>query len=387
MGTGTPAIFNRDALKKSREDILRLSAASPVLMGELGITHFGTAAIYDLTGSRRMMPTENFKHTYFEAAKRCNAHAYHLRYHPKKSGCTGCHILCKKIGQNGDALPEFETMNHFSALLNNDDIAAVVEANKICNDMGMDTISAGATLACYAELTGKNLSTKHIVSLLMDMALARGIGKALGQGSFEYATAYGTPEASMTVKKLELPAYDPRGAYGMALGYAVSTRGGCHLRAYPIGNEVLRKPVPTDRFTFSGKARIVKIAEDVNAVVDSLTACKFIFFGATLEEYSKAYAAVTGIESSGQDLLKIGERIYYNERIMNSRNGFTKEDDDLPKRFFDEPGSSGNQINIPPIIRKDFLQARENYYTIRGLDQNGAPPPQKTEELGLSWNG
>ena len=100
----------------------------------------------------------------------------------------------------------------------------------------------------------------------------------------------------MSVKGQELPAYDPRGAYGMALAYAVSTRGGCHLRAYPISHEILRKPVATDRFTFSGKARIIKIAEDLNAVVDSLTACKFVFFAATLEEYAMALTAVTGVE-------------------------------------------------------------------------------------------
>ena len=98
----------------------------------------------------------------------------------------------------------------------------------------------------------------------------------------------------MSVKSLELPAYDPRGAYGMALAYCTSNRGGCHLRAYPISHEILRKPVATDRFSFSGKARIIKIAEDTNAAVDSLVACKFSFFGATLEEYAELLSATTG---------------------------------------------------------------------------------------------
>jgi aldehyde:ferredoxin oxidoreductase len=132
----------------------------------------------------------------------------------------------------------------------------------------MDTISAGATLACYAEIENKRLTGDEILSLLTAIANGSGIGKELGKGSYEFARSKGKSEVSMSVKKLELPAYDPRGAYGMALGYAVSTRGGCHLRAYPIGNEILRKPVPTDRFTFSGKARIVKIAEDANAIID-----------------------------------------------------------------------------------------------------------------------
>jgi aldehyde:ferredoxin oxidoreductase len=189
----------------------------------------------------------------------------------------------------------------------------------------------------------------------------------------------------MTVKGLELPAYDPRGAYGMALGYAVSTRGGCHLRAYPIGSEILRKPVPTDPFSFHGKARLVKIAEDLNAIVDSLTACKFIFFAASLEEYSKVFTAVTGIEISGQELLKTGERIYYAERMMNAKNGFTSQDDDLPSRFFTEAGSTTSHMQIPPIDREAFLQARQKYYLIRGLNPQGMPTQKKAKALGLEW--
>jgi aldehyde:ferredoxin oxidoreductase len=95
---------------------------------------------------------------------------------------------------------------------------------------------------------------------------------------------------------------------------------------------------------------------------------------------------VTGVESTGQDLLKIGERIYYAERIMNAKNGFNKKDDDLPQRFFEEPGSSGNNIEIKPINRKDFQAARTNYYIVRGLDGNGLPTKEKAQELGLKWN-
>ena len=383
-GTGKTEVANPEGLKKAREDILRLAAASPVIMGELGITNYGTAAIYDLMDSRRMMPTDNFRKTHFDHAKEMNAAVYKHKYHPKRYGCMGCHILCKKMTAEGEALPEFETMNHFSSLLLNTDTDTVMEANRLCNEMGMDTISAGATLAAYSEIRGKILSGAEIVRLIADIGLGKGNGKALGAGSFDYAAAMGKPEASITVKKLELPAYDPRGAYGMALGYAVSTRGGCHLRAYPIGSEILRKPVPTDRFSFSGKSMIIKISEDANAVVDSLTACKFIFFGASLEEYANAYSAVTGCETSGQELLRIGERIYYAQRMMNAANGFSSVHDDLPARFFNEDGSSGNGIEINRINRDDFLAARSLYYSVRGLDENGIPLKEMVKELGLT---
>lgn len=385
-GGGEVGIHDKEALKKAREDIVRLIASSPVLLGEQGLTHYGTGAIFDLMSSRRMMPTANFRATWFPPAHGLNAPAYKKRYGDKRTGCRGCHILCKRVADDGRHLPEFETMSHFTALIENEDMEIVTRANHLCGMLGMDTISAGATLACYAEIEGRKLSGEEVLSLIEDIGQGRGIGAGLGLGSYRYAASKGCPELSMSVKKQELAAYDPRGAYGMALAYATSTRGGCHLRAYPISHEILRKPVATDRFSFAGKARIIKIAEDANAVVDSLTACKFVFFASSLEEYAKAYTAVTGVDTTAQDLLQAGERIYYHERIMNALNGFTAVDDDLPPRFFTEAGTSGNAISIPPIDRAAFLEARSDYYRVRGLDENGLPTREKAAALGLNWS-
>jgi len=382
-GGGKTKIFDPEALKSAREDVFRLAAASPVLLGEFGISRFGTGALYDLMDARHMMPTDNFRRTRFEAASRMNAHAFKKRYHPKKTGCRGCHILCKQITSRQTSIPEFETMSHFSALLGNKDIKAVVAANRLCNEMGMDTISAAATLACFSEISGKKLSSHEIIAHLKDIARGKGIGVELGQGAAKYAARCGRSDLAMAVKGQELPAYDPRGAYGMALAYATSSRGGCHLRAYPVSHEILRKPVATDRFTFKGKARMIKIGEDLNAVADSLTACKFIFFAASLEEYAKIYTAVTGIEMSGQKLFRIGERICYQERMMNAANRFTKTDDELPSRFFNSPDIINGEINIGPIDREAFLKARADYYIARKLDRNGLPVPEVAQELGL----
>jgi aldehyde:ferredoxin oxidoreductase len=265
----------------------------------------------------------------------------------------------------------------------NANLDAVVAANRICNETGMDTISAGVSVATYAEITGQQISPEKLVQLLEEIASARGNGAALGQGALRYAKQCNRPEVAMVSKAMEFPAYDPRGARGMALAYATSTRGGCHLRAYPISHEILRKPVATDRFSLSGKARIIKISEDLNAMVDSLTACKFLFFAATLEEYARALNGVTGMRTSAQELLSMGERIYYRERIMNARNGFSAADDDIPARFFTEYGSGTESIQVPPIDRTEFLQEREAYYRIRGLDKNGLPTAEKCEEMGL----
>jgi aldehyde:ferredoxin oxidoreductase len=381
-GSGKVRVADPEGLKKAREDIFRLVAASPVLSGGHGFSCFGTGALYDLMDSRRMMPTDNFRSSHFAPAGHLNAVRYKERYRTEKHGCRGCHIQCKQVAADGRSIPEFETMSHFTALIGLEDIELVVAANSLCNELGMDTISSAVTLACHAEITGARLTPDRVLEILED--IGRGRLPELGLGAAGYAASKGRPEAAMTVKGLELPAYDPRGAYGMSLAYALSTRGGCHLRAYPVSHEILRKPVATDRFSFLGKARIIKIAEDTNAVVDSLTACKFIFFGASLEEYAAAYQAVTGENSSTQGLLRLGERICYRERIMNARLGFSSIDDDIPTRFFEPAGIHGLAEDIRPVPRQDFLDARAKYYAIRGLTKDGMPTREKAEELGLA---
>lgn len=384
-GSGKTPVYDAKELKLAREDIFRLIAASPILFGELGITNYGTGALYDLMDNRHMMPTANFRKTRFADAADMNAYKYKERYGSKKAGCRGCHILCKKRTKDGRSIPEFETMSHFSALLENTDMEAVIEANRLCNQMGMDTISAAATLACYSEISGEKISGDRLTRMIIEIGTGSIDEPGLTQGSARLATLKKRPEANITIKGQELAAYDPRGAYGMALAYATSTRGACHLRAYPISHEILRKPVATDRFSFGGKARIIKIAEDINAMVDSLTACKFVFLGVSLEEFARAFSAVTGVESSAQDLLKIGERIYYNDRMMNAVNGFDAETDDLPQRFFTQAGTGGAGFEVPPLDRTAFLETRARYYRIRGLDANGLPTRKKAGELELKW--
>jgi len=386
-GSGETHVADPAALKKATGDVERLMAASPFLLGELGIARYGTAALYDLIDARRMMPTANFRRTRFEAARQMNAYALHQRYAPRPTGCLGCPIRCKRIAADGRSLPEFEALSHFSALLENTDLETVMEANRLCAELGMDPVSAAATLACHGEIRGQDLEPREILTLLREIGTGRGIGQALGQGAAAYAQACGRPEAAMTVKGLELPSYDPRGAYGLALAYATSTRGGCHLRAYPISSEILRKPVATDRFSFSGKALIIKGAEDLFAAVDSLSACTYVFAAASLEEYARIYTAVTGIESTADDLLTAGERIDYAERIMNFENGFRGADDDLPARFFEETGTGDDHLEIPPLDRAEFLQTRAAYRRIRGLDEEGRPTREKAAALGIAWDG
>lgn len=370
-GDRKTVIADPELFDKARQDIMRLFKASPVIFGPLGIAEFGTPVLVDLMAQRRMAPTENFRKTYFEHSANYSAPTIKDACGAKKDGCYGCPIQCKKSSRSGKQLPEYETVSHFGALNNVKSLHAIITANDLCNDLGMDTITAAATLSAWGEIRGAFPAAGEIPGLLGDIALRRGDGELLSLGSRRLSETLGHPELSMSVKSLELPAYDPRGAYGMALAYCTSNRGGCHLRAYPISHEILRKPVPTDRFSFSGKARIISIAEDTNAAVDSLVACKFAFFGASLEEYAELLTAVTGVAYSPQRLKEIGRRIVLTERYYNCSNGFSRDDDILPERFFTEPGSSGDGIDIHPLDRSRFEEELDKYYRIRGLNGNG----------------
>ena len=361
-----PELFDR-----ARRDVTRLFQASPVIFGPLGIAEFGTPVLVDLMAQRRMAPTANFRETFYATSGNYSGPALKDACGAKKDGCYGCPIQCKKSAADGVHLPEYETVSHFGALNNIDDLRSIVASNHLCNELGLDTISAAVTLAAWGEIRGRFPIAAELPQLLQDISARRGDGELLALGSRRLAEQLGRPELSMSVKSMELPAYDPRGAYGMALAYCTSARGGCHLRAYPISHEILRKPVPTDRFSFSGKARIITIAEDTNATVDSLVACKFAFFGASLEEYAELLTATTGVEYSPQRLKEIGRRICLTERFYNCANGFSRKDDMLPERFFTEAGSSGDGIEIHPIDRQRFEEELDKYYRIRDLNADG----------------
>jgi len=364
-GTKKVSLADSSAFKKAQDDVMRLLRASPVVMGGLGLGEFGTATLVDIVQARKMAPTENFRKTVFAESRAYSGPSLKKEFGFKKHGCAACPIQCKKETSCGRPVPEYETLSHFGALNANSDAESIVKANLLCNNYGMDTITAASTFAAYGEARGGFLAPDEILDMLKKTAYREGEGDRLAEGSKRLCASLGKPQLSMSVKGLELPAYDPRGSYGIALAYGTSTRGGCHLRAYPISQEILRKPVAVDRFSFDGKARMIKIAEDNNAVVDSLAICAFAFLGASIEEYAQMLAAASGVPFTGQGLLKTGEEIILTERRYNKENGFTSVDDFLPERFFSEPGSSGEGIDIPPIDKARFTEELERYYRMR----------------------
>ncbi len=370
-GDRSTVVADSACFDAARQDVMRLFRASPVLLGELGLAEYGTPAFIDLMAQRRLMPTENFRKTHFPPCANYAGPAIRQAFAPLRYGCDGCPVECKKRTPQGVALPEYEAVSHFGALNGIVDLQAIVAANTLCHELGLDPISAAATLSAWGESRGRFPLAAELGPLLEAIAARSGDGELLALGARRLTAALDRPELAMAVKSLELPAYDPRGVYGMALSYATGNHGGCHLSAYPIAHEILRKPVPTDRFSFAGKARMIKVAEDSNAAIDSLVACKLAFLGASLEEYAGLLTAVIGSDFSTQDLMTIGEGIWMAERFYNQQNGFSVADDTLPERFFAEPGSSGDGITIPPIDRARFAEELAKYYAMRGLNAQG----------------
>lgn len=265
----------------------------------------------------------------------------------------------------------------------------------LCNEYGIDTISTGATIAAAMELYEKGYikdedieadglslkwgDAKAVVGWTKKIALREGFGAKLADGSYRLAESYGVPEFSMSVKKQELPAYDPRGVQGHGLTYAVNNRGGCHIKGYMISPEILGYPEKLDRFSLEGKAAYTKVFLDLTAVIDAIGLCVFSTFGLGLPDYVHMYNAVVGDTYTDETLLEAGERIWNLEKLFNIREGIDSSQDKLPKRLLEEPvvngPSKGHTHKLSELLPE--------YYAVRGWDENGVPTEETLERLGL----
>ncbi|RLI36934.1 aldehyde:ferredoxin oxidoreductase, partial [Candidatus Bathyarchaeota archaeon] len=265
--------------------------------------------------------------------------------------------------------------------------------NELCDRLGLDTITAGNVLAfameCFErgligpeDTGGLELRFGHHEAMaeaiqrigrregrLFDL-LAEGVAraaKAIGKGAEEFA---------IHVKGLEPPGYDPRGLKGVALAYAVSARGACHLRhvAYRpnlTGQHPFRPGVEVDRLSYEGQAEMVVELEDFYAAVDSMVLCRFLCLptiGPILwPELAAIYSATTGLEARPENLRALGARINDLVRAINVREGITREHDTLPERFFKHP------IAGQVVDRAAFERMLDEYYALRGWDEQGRP--------------
>jgi aldehyde:ferredoxin oxidoreductase len=371
-GNKRPEIAREEGFKKAIVEAMRLIKAGPV--ASKGLSTYGTSALSNLMNYMKILPTQNFRKREFSDIEKVSGEFIKDNYDIKGHACYNCIIACKHIIKSGafegHEIPEYETLWAYGPDCNNKSMDEIIKVNRLCNDYGIDTISSGSTIAAYAEIINEDI--KDFSELARKIGEREGIGEELGKGSKSLANQHGK-DVAMQSKGLEFPGYDPRGVLGMALAYATSNRGGCHLRAYMVAPEVLGKPKKIDRLTFSGKAGLVQIFQNEMAALDSLALCKFTSFSMSEEEFANLLSSATGIDYSTEEFLKCGERIWNIERIFNNRAGFSRKDDSLPARFFESGG----------INKEEFENALDEYYHFRGWNMNGEPTGEKLKELNL----
>ena len=360
----------------------------------ISLPKFGTSALVNVINILGMFPINNFQKGFDERATQVSGEEINERLTLEHEGCYACPIRCGRITQAGDMKgkgPEYESVWALGPNLGIYDLISITQANYLCNSLGLDTISCGGSIACAMELQEKGLIEDHTLifgnaSILKEtvkkIALKKGIGAQIGEGSRNLSKMYNSKDLAMQVKGLELPAYDPRGAIGHALGYATSNRGGCHLTGYLASLEIFAAPKKIDRFTMAGKPDLLVLKQNQKATEDSLVICAFAGWALGLDYYARFLKAITGIEFDIIKLLEIGERIYNMERILNIREGFTKKDDKLPPRFLNEPLKEGfSKDHVVPLEKM-----LEQYYYVREWDSNGIPKTELLERLGINQN-
>lgn len=392
-GTQKPPIADPDKLKEANLSALKKIRENGVTSA--GLPTYGSAVLVNIINENGMLPTNNFQESQFKDAEMISGEWMTEKYLTRKDPCHHCPIGCGRYVKLNDwegGGPEYETIWCYGSDCGVNDFEKIILANTICNEYGLDTIGAGATVAAAMELYQRGylkdedldgVSLKWgdadaIVEWTRLMGAGEGLGARMADGSYRLCDSFGVPELSMTVKKQELPAYDPRGAQGQGLSYATSNRGGCHVRGYMISPEILASPQALDRFATDDKAAWTKVFQDLTAVIDSLGLCLFTSFALGAPDYAQMYSAATGVETTPEEILKKGERIWNMEKMFNLEAGITPEMDTLPKRLLEEPVSEGPSKG--EVTRLDVTLPE--YYKVRGW-ADGVPSDEKLIELGL----
>jgi len=375
----------------------------------VSLTYYGTANIALAVNEVGGWPTRNFQSNCFEEAENISGESLSKTlWNDGKAWrpCYGCPIKCShytRISYEGkeieDEGPEYETVWAFGPQCGISDPKAIAIADYLCDSYGMDTISLGNTIGFLMECYEKGLITKDetdgvelrfgdVDALLKTIHMAGlqegKIGKLAGNGVKRASEFIGreSEKFAMHVKGLEIPAYDPRSAQGMALAYSVADRGACHLRPWTYGAEHLGHEERVDPYTIEDKPQEVKTRAEKTAIVDSLGVCLFSTFAISVEEdLLNMVNAATGFDYTLPEFMMIGERIINLTRAFNAREGFSRKDDMLPWRAVNEPAPKGPCKGMT-AKSKEILS---KYYRISGWTDNGIPKKEKLQELGLDF--
>lgn len=367
---------------------------------------YGTANILLTINEMGALPTRNFKTGRFTEAELISGESFREEVWRREHACSlNCPIKCSKIsklerepykGVEVDG-PDYETIFALGSNCGVSDKQAICYANYLCDIYGVDTISTGCIIAFVMELYERGEITKEeldgieakwgdansLIKLAEKIAKGEGIGSFLQLGIKRISERYMNSKSyAMEVKGLEMPGYEPRAAQGMGLCYAVSERGACHLRAYTAGTELCGHMGGIDPLLYDRVKVLHAIdRQDEKAVIDSTVLCFFTLFGLRLKEIYQMITTCTGFNYENEMELKmVGERIITLARLFNVREGFGRKDDTLPERSLKIPLSEGPAkgmvVHLEPML--------EEYYRIRGWNENGVPTTEKIKDLKLT---
>jgi aldehyde:ferredoxin oxidoreductase len=362
------------------------------------------------------LPTHNFKNGAEKTAKNIDPVIIKENVNLKMESCYACPIMCKKVVSSVDPWniepkyggPEYETIAAFGSNCGIYDFKAVSKANELCNKYGIDTISTGMSISFAMECHENNIltsvesdgldlhfgNTEAMLKMIEKIAKRDGFGKILANGVKQASKDIGrsSEQFALHVKGQEIPMHEPRLKQGLGLGYSISPTGAEHmhnLHDISLENEQgvmqfhsfgIFKPLAKDDLS-PAKVRALIYQMNYRAIGNALIICYFTPWD--LSEYKEIVNASTGWNTTTWELMKVGERIMNLARVFNAREGFTKEDDWLPERFF-EPHSSGALSNTK-ISKLNLLEARSVYYEMMGWNSEGIPLKSKLEELGIDW--
>tara|TARA_B100000530_G_C15932551_1_gene477534 strand:+ start:1975 stop:3753 length:1779 start_codon:yes stop_codon:yes gene_type:complete len=354
----------------------------------------GTTINMSLLNRLEMLPTNNFSESIFKKSEKIEGENLIKNHFSEKAHCANCTIGCEKIFVTNDknakikSRLEFQTTASLGSNIGVSNPNWVIRAARLCDELGMDTISTGVTIGWAIEAS-KNGHLKHnidisseskLLKLIKDIAYRKSIGNLLAEGSklASDITGKNSNLYAMHVKGLEIPSYDPRNLPALALALSVSTKGACHNRASAYDIDFNNKQIFEDPTLIAKKT---KESEDLSAVIDSMIWCKFLrkSFDDLYAESSDIYSLITGERFTENHIKIAGERINNLKKLFNIKNGWSRIDDNLPKRLLE----SNNKKN--QIISKNFLDSMiSNYYHFREWDKNGNIPNNKLKSLNIS---
>jgi len=364
----------------------------------------GTMANVSVFNRLGTLPTRNFRESTFEGAEKVSGEHLHQEHLAKNASCANCTIGCEKIlvtsdkGKKSKGRMEYESLFALGPLCGVDDPNTVIRAAAICDDLGMDTISAGVTIAWAMECFDKGLLSTNdtggidlsfgngqaILDILELIGHRKDLGGLLAEGTKMAAERLGggSSDWAMQVKGLEMPGYEPRSLKTMALGLAVTPRGACHNRSSAYEADFSER---VDRLSVDESRGIIAAeSEDFEAVLDSLIWCKFLrkAFNDFYEESAQVYTMITGWDMSLDELKQAGERIHNLKKLFNIREGWSRRDDALPPRTLQEPLPTGVVAGVG-LTQEELDYMIAGYYQARGWNDDGSVPDTKLAELGL----